>query len=155
MGDAASFVAEGALPPRAGLSAWSDLLAIARTRRAAWIESPARQREDVALAARRATLQATASICKLNPSRYRFATHSGKFMTKSRVHCQLDRALVVLVIIAGAIGCALWDIHEVGSEIAAGKLVPAGSVAVPPRPPMAASASVAAPATTVFVRLAR
>lgn len=79
-------------------------------------------------------------------------------MGKPRFRRRFDRALFVLLIIAGAIGCALWDVHAVGDAIAAGKFVPAPTVAVPigpaaPSPTPAASASPGARATAVLAGL--
>ena len=147
----------GGVPLHAGLSAWAGFLAVARSRRAAWIASPERQREDVALAARRVTLQRTPSISALNQRGRGVATHSGKFMTNPRSRCQLKRVLFVLLTIAGAIGCALWDIHVVGSAIAAGARAAAAGGGVPlasaSRSPMRASAPV--PATRALAGLRR
>jgi len=61
-------------------------------------------------------------------------------MAKPRLRRHFDRALFVVLIIVGAIGCALWDVSAVEDAIAAGKLVPAPGNVVPVAPASPASA---------------
>jgi len=74
-------------------------------------------------------------------------------MNKVRPSAPFERALFVVVVIAGAVGSAVWDIHGVASEIAAGKLAREGGVArrASVLPTAAASAASASP---VVARLA-
>ena len=61
-------------------------------------------------------------------------------MRKPGFRRHFDRALFVVLVIAGAIACALWDVSAVEDAIAAGKLVPAPDKVVPVAPASPASA---------------
>ena len=77
-------------------------------------------------------------------------------MSGGRPSVHVERALFVVLIIAGAIGSAVWDVHGVASAIAAGKLASAGRDARPVRraagPSVAAASAV--PVSSVLARLA-
>ena len=77
-------------------------------------------------------------------------------MNGVRPSAHFERALCVAVVIAGAVGSAVWDVHGVAKAIAAGKLVREAGVARPVARPAAlpkAAASQAA-ASSVVARLA-